>query len=246
MVVARAAADGVVAVAGADAVVSAAAAEVEMLDAAEVEAVVVAPIVAEIDARVTGLERARQRDAAAANRIVGPDGAADQRPVDGQRVGAITHGDGVATAPDGDRVVAVVCLDLVVVSMHVRIGHDRGPGADNVVAGAGLERQHLDAAHCAGPEIGRLKASQSDVDHDVLARHGEGLVGLPAVAPGARRGIVRAAIDDVDTLAGDQVVVAGAADGGVVAVAGADAVMAAAATDDEVLDAAEVDAVVVA
>ena len=122
---------------------------------------------------------------------------------------------------------------VLVLDRTVRVGQDR------IRRRAGLEREHLDTTHRRATQIGELHAGLVEIDADSLRCRGERLVGLPAV-------VTRTTIDDVDALAGDQVVVAAAAAHLVVAVARADAVVAAAGTNDKMLDAAEIETVVVA
>jgi hypothetical protein len=88
----------------------------------------------------------------------------------------------------------------------------------------------------AGSQVGRLRG-KGQVDDDRLVGAGEGLVGLPAVL------VAAAAVDVVDPLGGEQVVVAVTAPQRVVAIAGAQPVGGRAAAYVEVLDAGEIDPV---
>jgi len=110
-------------------------------------------------------------------------------------------------------------------------------GQHRVGRGTCLERQHLDATHRRAAQIGQLDSGLVEIDVDDLRRCRKRLVGLPPVGVGA-------AVDDIDSLAGIDVVIAAGARHGVVAVARANAVVSVGALYVEALDAAEVDAVV--
>ena len=173
MVVAIAAGHRVIAVARGNAVVAVAGTDDEMLDAAEVDPVVIEGIITVEDPGITGRQSACQHDPAAADGIYRPNVAANGRPVDGQRVSARPHRHDVATACHRHRIAAGTGIDLIVVAVRIVQRQQCVDRLDRVVARSRLQRQCLDATYRPGPQIDELGLRLGQIEIEGLYRSGE-------------------------------------------------------------------------